>query len=79
MGLDSGPFTVTIAREGTRGVQGLVSFPYMVVTGSLLPHTLFDIRLRARAPAEEAWLNLEVERDPGLVATPYPLLFTTPP
>lgn len=77
-GVDSGPSTVTIVPGGTHGVQGLVSFPYLVIAAFLLPHTLLVIRLGAMAPAEKARLNLEREGDPGLVTMPCLLLFTTP-
>lgn len=77
-GVDSGPFTVAVVPGGARGVQGLVSFPHTVIAVFLLPHTLLFIRLGATAPAEKARLNLEREGDPGLVAMPCLLLFTTP-
>ena len=76
--VDSGPSTVTIGPGGAHGVQGLVSVPYPVIAVFLPPHTLSLIRLGAMAPAEKARLNLEREGDPGLVAMPCLLLFTTP-
>lgn len=61
-----GPFADPGVGEDTHGVQGMVSFPYFVVTVLLFPHTLSYVRLRAVMPAEEAGLNLGVEGDPGL-------------
>ena len=71
---DTGPFTVTRCGGDTHGKHGLVSRPYTVVTVSLFPHTLCQIRFRTGAPAADAGLNLGVEVDTGLVATPF-----TPP
>ena len=76
--IDSGPLTVARWRGGTYGVQGMISFPYLEVTASLLPHAVCDIRFRAVTPAEKAGLDLEVEGEPGLVIIPFPPLFTTP-
>lgn len=51
-----GPFTLTGCCGHAHGEQGLVSFPCFVVTVSLFPRTVCEIRLRAVAPAEEAGL-----------------------